>query len=256
MNVSLKKRFSHGLQFLASYTWSRSLTSDTGYSTAINGGLLIGDQNDPRSRYGPDGFIRPQRLVVSYLYELPGPGNKASLRGRVLSGWSVAGVTTIQAGQYLTITQDNLTNAFGINGPSQDRPDLAPGCSIGQLATSGSVTHRLDSYLNAACIASPPVITSDGGTAFGNIGVGSVRGPDQDNFDIVAMKNTRITERVGLDFRAEFFNAFNHPQFAIPNNLSAGTAVSGSFFADPTFGQITATSVNPRLIQFAMKLIF
>jgi hypothetical protein len=86
--------------------------------------------------------------------------------------------------------------------------------------------------------------------------VGSVRGPDQRNFDIVAMKSTRLTERFGLDFRAEFFNAFNTPQFANPNNLSAGTAVSGTFVPDSTFGQILATSVNPRLIQFALKLIF
>jgi Carboxypeptidase regulatory-like domain/TonB dependent receptor len=256
LNVSLKKRFNHGLQFLASYTWARSLTADTAYSTGVNGGVLIGDQNNARSRYGPDGFIRPQRFVVSYLYELPGPVNKSSLKGRALSGWAVAGVTTIQAGQYMTITSDNFTNAFGINGPSQDRPQLAPGCSNQQLATSGSVTSRLNNFLNAACITSPPVITTDGGTAFGNIGVGAVRGPDQSNFDIVAIKNTRLTERFGLDFRAEFFNAFNTPQFQNPNNLSAGTAFSGAFIPDPTFGQITATSVNPRLIQFALKLIF
>jgi len=256
MNVSLKKRFSHGLQFLASYTWAKSLTGDTAYSTGVNGGLLIGDQNNPRSRYGPDGFVRPQRFVVSYLYELPGPANRTSFKGRALAGWAVAGVTTIQAGEYMTIADDNYTNAFGINGPSEDRPQLAPGCSTKQLNTSGSVESRLNNFLNAACITSPPVITSDGGTAFGNIGVGSVRGPDQRNFDIVAMKNTRLTERFGLDFRAEFFNAFNTPQFANPNNLSAGTAVSGTLVPDPTFGQILATSVNPRLIQFALKLIF
>jgi hypothetical protein len=256
MNVSLKKRFGHGLQFLASYTWAKSLTGDTGYSTGVNGGLLIGDQNNPSSRYGPDGFVRPQRFVVSYLYELPGPANQTSLKGRALAGWAVAGVTTIQAGEYLTIADDNYTNAFGINGPSEDRPQLAPGCSTKQLNTSGSVESRLNNFLNVACITSPPVITSDGGTAFGNIGVGSVRGPDQRNFDIVAMKSTRLTERFGLDFRAEFFNAFNTPQFANPNNLSAGTAVSGTFVPDSTFGQILATSVNPRLIQFALKLIF
>jgi len=256
MNVSLKKRFTHGLQFLASYTWARSLTADTGYSTGVNGGVLIGDQANARSRYGPDGFVRPQRFVVSYLYELPGPANKLSLKGRVPSGWAVAGVTTIQAGQYMTITQDNFTNAFGMNGPSEDRPQFVPGCSNQQLATAGSVTSRLNNFLNAACITSPPVITSDGGTAFGNIGVGAVRGPDQTNFDMVALKSTRLTERFGLDFRAEFFNAFNTPQFANPSNLSAGTSVSGAFIPDSTFGQITVTSVNPRLIRFALKLIF
>jgi carboxypeptidase family protein len=256
MNVSLKKRFSKGLQFLASYTWARSLTADNGYSTGVNGGVLIGNQNDPRSRYGPDGFVRPHRFVISYHYELPSPANKSSLPGRILSGWAVAGITTVQAGQFLTVTQTNATNAFGTVGPNGDRPQLATGCSASQLATSGSVTDRLDNYINPACITSPPVITVDGGTDFGNIGVGTVHGPDQRNFDIVLMKNTRIHDRFGVDFRAEFFNAFNTPQFAPPKNLSAGTAVSGVFVPDPTFGQITATSVNPRLIQLALKLTF
>jgi hypothetical protein len=258
MNVSLKKRVSHGLQFLASYTWDRSLTGDNGYSTGVNGGLLIGDQNNARERYGPDGFVRPQRFVLSYQYDLPGPAHKTSLAGRALAGWAVAGVTTIQAGQFMTITQQNATNAFGITGPSQDRPELAAGCTNAQLATPGSVTSRIDNFLNINCIASPPVITSDGGTDFGNIGVGAVRGPDQNNFDIVLLKSTQLTERFGLDFRAEFFNAFNKPQFANPNNLDAGISASGAFIPDPTgtFGRITATNVNPRLIQFALKLNF
>ena len=133
---------------------------------------------------------------------------------------------------------------------------MAPGCTNAQLATPGSVTDRIDNFLNINCITSPPVITADGGTAFGNIGVGAVRGPDQRNFDIVVVKNTRLTERVGLDFRAELCNAFNTPQFANPNNLNAGASISGTFVPTATFGQITATNVNPRLIQLAMKLNF
>ena len=158
----------------------------------------------------------------------------------------------------MTITHQNVTNAFGIDFPTQDRPQLAAGCTSAKLATSGSVTDRIDNFLNINCITSPPVITTDGGTAFGNISVGAVRGPDQRNFDIVVMKHTRLTERFSLDFRAEFFNAFNTPQFANPNNLNAGASLSGTFLPDPTstFGRITATNVNPRLIQLAMKLNF
>lgn len=258
LNASLKKRLGHGLQFLASYTWDRSLTGDNDYSTGPNGGLPIGDQNNPRQRYGPDAFVRPQRFIVSYQYDLPSPANRTSLKGRTLGGWGVAGVTTIQAGQFMTITQQNVTNAFGIDSPQLDRPQMAPGCTNAQLATSGSVTDRIDNFLNINCLTSPPVITADGGTAFGNVGVGAVRGPDQRNFDIVVLKNTRLTERFGLDFRAEFFNAFNTPQFANPSNLNAGASISGTFVPDPTstFGHITATNVNPRLIQLAMKLNF
>ena len=258
LNASLKKRLGHGLQFLASYTWDRSLTADTGYSTGPNGGLPVGNQNDPRQRYGPDGFVRPQRLVLSYQYDLPSPASKASLRGRALGGWAVAGVTTIQAGQFMTITQQNVTNAFGIDTPQGDRPQMAAGCTNSQLATPGKVTDRIDNFLNINCVTSPPVITADGGTGFGNIGVGAVRGPDQRNFDIVVLKNTRLSERFNIDFRAEFFNAFNTPQFSNPNNLNAGASVAGTFVPDPTstYGHITATNVNPRLIQFALKLNF
>ena len=257
LNVSLKKRLSHGLQFLASYTWDRSLSSDNGYTTSPNGGIPIGDQDNPRARYGPDGFVRPQRLVLSYQYDLPGPSNKSSLKGRTLAGWAVAGVTTIQAGQFLTITQTNTTNLFGISNQFQDRPELAPGCTNAQLATPGSVTHRLTNFLNAACLTSPPVIGDDSvGTAFGNLGIGPVRGPAQNNWDLVLIKNTRLSERFGLTFRAEFFNAFNHPQFSNPNNLDAGFTAGNAWIPESTFGQITTTSVNPRLIQFALKLSF
>jgi hypothetical protein len=259
LNVSLTKRFSHGLQVLASYTWARSLTADNGYSTAVNGGALIGDQNNPAARYGPDGFIRPQRFVVSYVYELPGPKDWFSASGRFLAGWSLAGVTTFQAGQYLTIVDTNSLNAFGMNGPLSDVPQLASTCKPGQVATPGPVTGKLNNYFNLSCLTAPPVITTDGGTGFGNLGVGAVHGPDQRNFDIAIIKSTPLrssNDRLRLDFRAEFFNAFNTPQFDNPSDLNAGTVVPGAFVPNPTFGQITKTAVNPRIIQLALKLNF
>jgi len=261
LNVSLNKRFSKGLEILASYTWARSLSGDNGYTTGTNGGIPLGNQNDPAARYGPDSFVRPQRLVISYVYEIPGPKDHLSLAGRFLAGWSVAGVTTFQAGHYLTIVDTNATNAFGIANPGADRAELAAGCNAGQLATHGSVNSRLNNYLNAACVTGPPVITSDGGTDFGNLGVGVVRGPDQRNFDIAIVKKTPLTsrsEQLNLEFRAEFFNAFNASQFADPSstNLNAGTVVGPAFIPSPTYGLITSTSVNPRIIQLALKLNF
>ncbi|HXW18319.1 MAG TPA: hypothetical protein VEJ39_08440, partial [Candidatus Acidoferrales bacterium] len=117
LDVSLRKRFSHGLEFLAAYTWARSLTDASGYSTASGQGAnLIGNQNDPRSRWGPDGFVRPQRIVLSYVYNIPGPKNQFSALGRTAGGWSVSGVTTIQSGHRLNLTIVDPDNAFGING--------------------------------------------------------------------------------------------------------------------------------------------
>jgi hypothetical protein len=249
LNVSLTKRFSRGLQFLASYTYSKTLdTVATNVNqTAAGNAILLGDQNNLRAGYGPANFSRPQRFIFSVVYNLPSPSKTASFYGRLLGGWEVAGVTTIQTGQPLTITDANSDNVFGI---SEDRASIVPGCTANQLATRGAVTRKLNDYFNAACFMTPAVIGSDGiGTAFGNSGVGIVRGPDQSNTDISIIKRTAIRwpiEAANLEFRAEMFNAFNTPQFSNPD----------STFSDSSFGQISTTSVNPRIVQFALKFNF
>src|SRR5207302_10485726 len=92
--VGLNKRFSHGLQLQASYTFSKSLATDFGTSTGANGGSSAGNQNDPKSRYGPDNFIRPHRLILNYLYQLPSPGKQHPFVRQALGGWMLVGVTT------------------------------------------------------------------------------------------------------------------------------------------------------------------
>jgi hypothetical protein len=157
-------------------------------------------------------------------------------------------VTTIQAGQPMTMLATNTNNMYGITATGGDRAQLAPGCAYGQLETPGSATSRILGYFNAACFAKAPVIGSDNvGTGFGNSGVGIVRGPAQNNFDIsLAKRFPAWSDKVALQFRAEFFNTFNTPQFANPDTN----------FSDATFGQITATSVSPRLVQLALRLSF
>jgi hypothetical protein len=249
LEASLTKRFSSGLQFLASYTFSKTLDTDGANVVANSGaGSAIGEQNDDRQRYGPASFSRPHRLIVSYVYELPFLKSAKGFTRAAFAGWSVAGVTTFQAGQPLTLVATNTNNVFGINSTGGDRAQLAAGCTYPQLETSGSVTSRILGYFNSACFTKPLVIGSDNvATAFGNSGVGIVRGPAQNNFDISLVKRFRVSsDRVALQFRAELFNAFNTPQFANPDTNSSNA----------TFGQVSATSVNPRLIQLALKLIF
>jgi hypothetical protein len=249
LEVSLSKRFSSGLQFLASYTFSKTLDTDGANVVANSGaGSAIGEQNNDRQRYGPASFSRPHRLIVSYVYELPFLKSSKGLTHAALAGWSVAGVTTFQAGQPLTIVQTNTNNVFGINTTGGDRAQLAPGCTYPQIQTAGTVTSRILGYFNTGCFAKPIVIGSDNvGTTFGNSGVGIVRGPAQNNFDISLAKRFPVmSDKVALQFRAEFFNAFNTPQFAAPDTN----------YSNATFGQISATSVNPRLIQLALKLTF
>ena len=270
LDVSLNKRFSHGLQFLAAYTWAKSLTDATNSSVGTGQGAnLYGNQNNPRARYGQDVFIRPQRFVLSYLYDLPGPKNHLSPEGKFLAGWAVSGVTTIQSGQRLTLSLSNPNNVFGVGSGAlnKDLAQIAPSCTASQLLTGGSIQSQLaagKSYFNTACITTPPVIgdpeppqspgacgalaTCPQGTAFGNARPGIVGGPDQVNFDFALVKRTPLgsSESRNLEFRAEFFNVFNHTQFANP----------GTDRAIGTFGVIQSTSVAPRIIQLALKLNF
>ncbi len=121
-----------------------------------------------------------------------------------------------------------------------------PGITASQLTTSGSVTSRLNDWFNAAAFCAPVAIGN--GTGYGTLGQGDVTGPGQFNFDAALLKSTHVglPEDGRLDFRLETFNSFNHPQFANPA-LAIGTG---------SFGQITAASVAPRLVQLAMKYVF
>jgi hypothetical protein len=263
LGASVSKRLSHGLQFLASYTWLSALETNPGYTVgSFAGGSLFGDQNSFRANYGPDGFVRPQRLVISYVYEFPSPASHTSLAGRTLGGWSVAGVTTFQSGQKLTLVDTNNLSAFA---PGEtDRVQLASNCNNSNVATSGSVTSKLQNYVNLSCFTLPPFVGSDGlATGFGNGGNGTVNGPDQRNFDISIIKKIPVTESKSVEFRAEFFNAFNTPSFAAgPLTFNVGTATvnptTGTpiFAPNPTGAQITSTSVAPRVLQFALKFYF
>lgn len=247
LETTLTKRFSNGMQFLASYTWSRDLSTDgTDPESSTAAGTNIGDQSsNPSARYGPALFNREQRFVLSYVYNIPGPHDEATWKARILGHWSVSGVTTIQSGQHLTLVGDNGNNVFGI---TNDRAQLAPGCTYSQLVTPGSIQKKMTNYFNQSCISSTwPIIGADGiGTGFGDSGVGIVTGPGQNNFDISLQKVIPIRENRSFLFRVELFNMFNHPQFANP-----GVDTSAS-----NFGTITSTSINPRIVQLAAKFMF
>jgi len=252
LEASLTKRFTHGLQFLASYTWAKELSTDTLASTSPNGGVSVGNQYDQRARYGTDYFVRPQRLVVSYVYDLPFFKNGAALLHTSLGGWKFAGVTTIQSGHPLTVTNTNAFNLFGINGLEGDFAQLGPNCTVSQVSTSGSVQHKLNNFINQSCFTNYPVISADGGTAFGNTRPGILRGPGQNSTDMSLIKIFSLhwpNDKAGVEFRAELFNAFNHPQFADPGNaVDGGTGIA--------FGAIKQTVGSPRIAQFALKISF
>ncbi|HEV2386283.1 MAG TPA: TonB-dependent receptor [Candidatus Acidoferrales bacterium] len=244
VDASLTKRFSRGLQFLASYTFARDLDAGGANPDAGSTGLdTTGDQN-PVSQYGVANFERDQRFVLSFVYQLPGPTKMGSAMTHLLGGWGASSVMTFQSGEHLTLTNSNPNSAFAI---TSDHIALAHGCTAGMLVNPGSVESKLNNYFNASCVGAYPVIGSDGiATGLGNGGVGNVVGPGQNNIDFSLSKMTKLRESVSLEFRASFFNLFNRPNFGNPD-----TAAS-----DATFGRITATTVNPRIGQLALKLSF
>lgn len=247
LEASLTKRFTHGVQLLASYTFSKTLDTDGAdiNSTSSSNALTLGDQNSPRQRWGRASFDRAHRFVLSTTGALPSPPRGASRA--VLGDWSVAAIVTIQSGSALTIADTNSTNVFGI---SEDRAQLSGTCRKSQLLQGGSVESKLNSYFNASCFTSPPIIGADGvGTAFGNSETGLVDGPGQANLDFALAKNLALrwpSENSSLQFRVEFYNALNHPQFANPD----------ANFTSPTFGVITSTAVNARVGQLAIRFKF
>jgi Carboxypeptidase regulatory-like domain/TonB dependent receptor/TonB-dependent Receptor Plug Domain len=247
MEVSLTKRMGYGLQFLASYTLSKTLDTDGADINGTSAGVAVtlGDQDSASQRWGRSSIDRPQRFVISTTWELPSP--HTGIQRALLGGWDLAAVVTIQSGTALTIAYTNADNVFGI---SEDRVQLTGKCSKNQLVTAGSITSKLNNYFNTSCFTTPPVIGADGlGTAFGNSGTGIAEGPGQANVDLALTKKVAVSwpvEKSAVEFRAEFFNTFNHPQFANPDTN----------FSSQSFGVISSTAVNPRVVQLAVRLTF
>jgi hypothetical protein len=263
LQASVRKNFSRGHAFQAAYTWSKNLSNVGFNSSNENVSTDMGQQ------YGETPYSRPQRFVVTYQYELPFKATGAL--GKAVDGWSASGSTIIQGGNPLTLFDGRggtiYYGAAPSNGPDKgsSRAQLCPGFTYKDIATQGSVEDRLgrvgdpnaERFFNPAAFCAPPAIGN--GTDFGNTGTGIVHGPGQANFDFSVTKMTRINEKQNVQFRAEFFNLFNQPQFALgtyPSPTSTTSFNQQLFPSSPTFGVISQTAVNPRLIQFALRYQF
>ncbi len=265
LQVTLRKQFSHGLTMQASYTWSKDLTTLS--DSNINN--ISADSNNPESlaqQYGPAYFSHPNRFIVSYSYDLP-LGQHSGALGVLANGWNVSGVTTVQDGVPLTIADTAIGTAYGTGGFAIIRAQMCPGMTYGDIATPGGIDSRLGGgnggpgyfNINAFCPGIVAPNSPDGSTLFGNSGQGIILGPGQFNFDISILKNFRFTERQSLQFRTEFFDAFNHPQFLPPGNQASapgGLPAELNVNSPASFGQINELSVSPRVIQFGLKYIF
>jgi hypothetical protein len=157
LQVSLQKRFSHGLQFGASYTYGKCFNDMTGTGSGAGLTANSGDPTNRKGMYGPCDYNRPQRLVVNYNYQFPGYRTNNRFVSKGLSGWSVAGVTTAQDGYPLTITNTTGGAVFGfpdvgVNPGGSSRAQMCPGMTYADMTTSGSVVSRLTNYFNPNAI--------------------------------------------------------------------------------------------------------
>jgi hypothetical protein len=273
--VTLNKHLSNGLQFLGSYTYSKSLDYN---SLSTGETLVIQDAYNPRGDYGLSEFDARHRFVLSALYELPFKGN------RLVSGWQVGLITQAQTGNpltpslliapgpriSLTVRPDLLQKTSGtgnpsqyfsnatvcqpFNGPPQGGAPVIPDCAATPNAAFATPCTFSDVPLSTDPTSKNfnvyPVIF---GTCHpGSLGRDAITGPNFLNTDFSITKNTKITERFNLQFRSEMFDIFNHPNFGNPVLTTTSRAfgvIQSTRFPTGDFG-------SSRQIQFALKLVF
>ncbi len=239
MQASITRRLTKGLRLLGSYTWAKSLDNNSGSATGATFTQGDGDQTRLSLNRGLSDFDRKHRVVVNFSYIIPnwGFGMKNSAVGkRVFGGWQVAGVAVAQGGTPFSVLD---TSGAAFYGTANSRASWAAGVNIASAQGSGRTQDRLNNYYNTAAFVRS-------GNLFGDSGRNILRGPSQRNVDFSINKNIPIRERMGLEWRTEFFNLLNIPNFGNPG--SSITAASN--------GVIRSTTGNPRVIQMALKLQF
>jgi hypothetical protein len=270
--LTLDQRVTHGLQFRAAYTISKTLDDLSGFRARSS---TYTDPTNPALDRGLADFDAPQRLVLSPIWQIPWdkPFQNHSFARKVTEGWSLATIASFQSGNPFTLFSEN--NSGELNN-YLDRPDVVGPIQVfsnirqqetfspsanglnGSCLGGTETGHFLFNPMNLVCaVGSPnglpadPMLVPGGVPLFshGNMGRNVLRGPGINNFDISLLKDIKLTESKSLEFRSEFFNAFNHVQFYSP------TYQDGTQGGDSLFGQVTSDR-GPRVIQFALKAYF
>jgi hypothetical protein len=240
LQAGLRRRYSKGLEFLTSYTWSNTLTDNLGYygsGGVAAQGAYSGNHYDRHGyNYGPAFFDARHNITASAIYELPffrnsNPGaGWNGLVDAVLGGWNVSGIVNWHTGFPITVTATDVS----LQGPrGVARPN--------RIGDGKPSNQTIDHWLDETAFTMP----AQG--SFGNAGVGIVRAPKYGNLDVSLGKKFQLGGGKYVDFRAEFFNFLNHPSFNPP---------AVNFSAPNTFGRITSTISPPRNLEFALKFYF
>ena len=248
LQTSLRKRFSHGLSFLASYTLSKSIDDVSSFNITGSAASPVAGENDLAqnpfnlaAERGRSMFDARHRLVLSYQWSLPFWRQPHTWYQHTLGNWQINGITTFMSGTPFTVFDSHDVSLQGgapeITGFSANRPNL--------VGDPNSGPHSVSQWFNTAAFQPLTPNPNSPVQQFGNAGRNIVQGPGFQQWDFSAFKNIRFTESRELQFRAEFFNLFNHPNFRLPD----------SDISSPTFGHIQE-ALPPRLVQLALKFVF
>lgn len=240
LQASLQKTYSHGLDFLVSYTWSHSIDDASNLEDLAFNGLGT-NTFLPELNWGDSAFDARQRLVLSYDYTIPMPSSIAGngWASRALTGWRISGITTAQTGFPITLTNPNFTSLTCNQFSFFSCPDNLQytGQSLTITDARSNPNHQ---YFNRSAFELPALGT------FGNVRRNSFHGPGLWDTDLALYKDTHITERIGLQLRLDAQNAFNHAQFNNPtSNWNSGS-----------FGRIRSTFEGPRILQLGARFTF
>jgi len=234
LQVNLVHRFAHNFMAQAAYTWSHSIDDSSGGFANELGGATENPYSNAQDR-GNSKFDIRHSLRLNGLYTLPFNQN------RFVSGWGIGGIVTFATGLHFSAT-DGFDNS-GL-GASVERPNLNPGWTGSQI-----VTGNINQWINPAAFNLPPI------GVLGNLGRDTLVAPGTVDADLSFSKDTKIpeiSENFLLQFRAEIFNFFNHPNFGLP----AAGVFTGSGAVNATAGLITTTSTTSRQIQFSLRVRF
>lgn len=235
LQTKLERRLSAGVSFLTAYTWSKSI--DTASSGQFSENLSLQDPYDPNSSRSVSGFDVPHVFSTAVVYQIPfgrgRPWLSSGVPSRIFGNWQFNGIVTLRSGEVFTPQLNlDIANIGAVANGNRVRPDV-----VGEWRLDNP---RPEAWFNRTAFAAPRQFS------FGTAGRNILRSDALQNYDLSFFREDRIRENIKLQFRAEFFNAFNHPTFGLPESV----------VTNPLFGQVRNTASTARQIQLGLKLLF
>ncbi len=260
LQLGATKRYSSGLQMQASYTFSKSIDTNSSIDTVFSNGQMGGDRQDPFDPSldrAPSDFDARHNFVANFLWDLPfGKGRPfgkdlTGVAAKLVEGWSAGGIVNVKSGFPFSavLSFDRARNAIDSGGVQSQRPNVAPNVDL-----RNAITGNPDRYVDPSFFQLQPA------GFYGNSPRNGLRGPNLRTFDFNLFKRTAINEQFATEFRVEAFNLFNRANLTPPDFgnrvIFTNIDANGAGIVPASFGQLTRTSTSSRQLQFGLKLLW